>query len=98
MEHLGFSTRKFNITVRPWRFTIPKGKDRHLLSIMNFRGKLAGKNFRGVGHEVYEFLFWVVVSNIFYFHPYFGEMIQFDEHIFQIGWFNHQLAMNSHLF
>ena len=21
----------------------------------------------------------------------FGEMIQFDEHIFQMGWFNHQL-------
>ena len=21
-----------------------------------------------------------------------GEMIQFDEHIFQMGWFNHQLA------
>ena len=32
-------------------------------------------------------------SNIFYFHPeLFGEMIQFDEHIFQMGWFNHQLA------
>ena len=27
----------------------------------------------------------------FYVHPYFGEMIQFDEHIFQVGWFNHQL-------
>ena len=27
------------------------------------------------------------------FHPdLFGEMIQFDEHIFQMGWFNHQLA------
>ena len=23
----------------------------------------------------------------------FGEMIQFDEHIFQMGWFNHQLGM-----
>ena len=22
----------------------------------------------------------------------FGEMIQFDEHIFQMGWFNHQLV------
>ena len=29
-------------------------------------------------------------SNIFYFHPYLGEMIQFDEHIFWMGWFNHQ--------
>ena len=29
---------------------------------------------------------WVVVSNIFYFHPYVpGEMIQFEDHIFQIG-------------
>ena len=27
---------------------------------------------------------------IFYFHPLLGEMIQFDEHIFQMGWFNHQ--------
>ena len=23
--------------------------------------------------------------------PLFGEMIQFDGHIFQMGWFNHQL-------
>ena len=23
-------------------------------------------------------------------HPKIGEMIQFDEHIFQMGWFNHQ--------
>ena len=30
-------------------------------------------------------------SNIFYFTPYLpGEMIQFDGHIFQMGWFNHQ--------
>ena len=27
----------------------------------------------------------VVVSNSFYVHPY-GEMMQFDEHIFQMGW------------
>ena len=30
-------------------------------------------------------------SNIFIFTPEIGEMIQFDEHIFQMGWFNHQL-------
>ena len=29
-------------------------------------------------------------SNIFFVIP--GEMIQFDEHIFQMGWFNHQPA------
>ena len=28
-------------------------------------------------------------SNIFHVHPYL--MIQFDEHIFRLGWFNHQL-------
>ena len=32
-------------------------------------------------------------SNIFYFHPHLGEVIQFDEHIFQMGWFNHQLVL-----
>ena len=26
------------------------------------------------------------------FTPILGEMIQFDEHIFQMGWFNHQLG------
>jgi len=26
-----------------------------------------------------------------FFSPLVGEMIQFDEHIFQMGWFNHQL-------
>ena len=35
----------------------------------------------------------VVVSNIFYF-PYLGKMIQFDEHIFQVGG-NHQLVKRS---
>ena len=30
-------------------------------------------------------------SNMLYVHPYWGKMIQFDEHIFQMGWFNHQL-------
>ena len=28
----------------------------------------------------------------FIFSPLPGEMIQFDEHIFQMGWFNHQLG------
>ena len=28
----------------------------------------------------------------FLFSPLPGEMIQFDEHIFQMGWFNHQLV------
>ena len=34
----------------------------------------------------------VVATQIFFFifTPNPGEMIQFDEHIFQLGWFNHQ--------
>ena len=28
----------------------------------------------------------------FMFNPIFGEMIQFDEHIFRMGWFNYQLG------
>ena len=36
--------------------------------------------------------FWVVATQIFLFLPLPGEMIQFDEHIFQMGWFNHQLV------
>ena len=36
---------------------------------------------------------WVVATQIFFiFTPKLGEMIQFDEHIFQRGWFNHQLV------
>ena len=35
--------------------------------------------------------FWVVATQTFFmFIPKFGEMIQFDDHIFQMGWFNHQ--------
>ena len=30
----------------------------------------------------------------FYFHPYLGKMIQFDEHTFEMGWFNHQPEMD----
>ena len=33
----------------------------------------------------------MVVSNIFYVHPYLGKISYFDEHIFPRGWFNHQL-------
>ena len=34
---------------------------------------------------------WFQIS--FIFTPIPGEMIQFDEHIFQRGWFNHQLGI-----
>ena len=38
-----------------------------------------------------------MVSIFFYFHPYLGEDFQFDEHIFQIGWFNHQVGVGEAL-
>jgi len=34
-----------------------------------------------------------VVSNILKFSPLPREMIRIDEHVFQMGWFNHQLVM-----
>ena len=37
-------------------------------------------------------LFWVVVSMFFYFHPYLGKFSNLT-HIFQMGWFNHQLVL-----
>ena len=41
----------------------------------------------------------MVVSNIFFmFTPKIGEMMeQNDEHIFQMGWFNHQLVYNIYI-
>ena len=45
------------------------------------------------------FHYWVVVSNIFYFHPYLGKWSNLTN-IFQRGWFNHQLdyVFNQWLF
>ena len=38
------------------------------------------------------YIIWVVGLNIVFFHPNPGEMIQFYEHSFQMGWFNHPLG------
>ena len=50
-----------------------------------------GRNKMGVlrTNQQY-FFFWVVVSNIFYFHPYLGRWSNLTN-IFQMGW-NHQLV------
>ena len=41
-------------------------------------------------------LFWVVATQTFFFFtPKIGEDFQFDEHIFQQGWFNHQQVFLS---
>ena len=34
----------------------------------------------------------------FLFLPLFGEDFQFDEHIFQMGWFNHHLVLDTQVF
>ena len=36
-----------------------------------------------------------MATQIFYFHPYLGDDSHFDEHIFQMGWFNHQLVVDN---
>ena len=41
----------------------------------------------------HSFNIWLVVSNIFYFHPYLGK-IPILTNIFQRGWFNHQLDIH----
>ena len=38
--------------------------------------------------DLYHASWWFDI--FFIFTPKIGEMIQFDEHIFQMGWFNHQ--------
>jgi len=57
-----------------------------------WEGKWDPENFREIW-KVGEILsrWWQLkyVSN----SSLFGEMIQFDEHIFQMGWFNHQLVI-----
>ena len=40
--------------------------------------------------------FWVVVSNIFYFHPYLRKRSNLTN--IQMGWFNHQVALLSNTF
>ena len=35
---------------------------------------------------------WWQLKDFLMFIPKIGEMIQFDDHIFQMGWFNHQPA------
>ena len=50
-------------------------------------------NFQAVTRGVVFDLFWVVVvSNIFYFHPYLGKWAKLTS-IFQMGW-NHQLVLH----
>ena len=59
-------------------------------------GGLMGCNVNNWGEVHHE-----LVGGFKYFScsplPLFGEMIQFDDHIFQMGWFNHQLDKSIEL-
>ena len=41
---------------------------------------------------------WWFLTDFLFSPRILGEMIQFDEHIFQRGWFNHQLDVDTHTF
>ena len=50
-------------------------------------------NVRGLHHKNPRVYFQhTPISNIVYFHPNFGEMIQYESLLVQMGWFNHQLV------
>ena len=51
-----------------------------------------GKKVREIFPPKMHFILWLVVSMIFYFHPYFGKSSNLTN-IFQMGWFNHQLVL-----
>ena len=65
-------------------FLLGFGNSSGVNSLLNFRGvilKLKAILGGGFKHVLFSSLL--------------GEMIQFDEHIFQMGWFNHQLVFDS---
>ena len=55
------------------------------------RGAGEAKIKRNTTLRLSKWSFWVVVSNILYFHPYLGK-IPILTNIFSNGWFNHQLV------
>ena len=75
-----------------WEVFLQPGKVDTSLVTYNTLMDLMGKHF-----DQWELLgcnsFLLVATQIFFiFTPKIGEMIQFDEHIFQMGW-NHQLVI-----
>ena len=68
--------------------TLPKR-----LAIINWAVLSDEQMSNKVGVEHQPVNFWVVVSNIVDFPSLLGEVILFDEHILQMGWFNHQLVL-----
>ena len=80
-----------------WIYPLPSSSD-HQDYYMFSRGLLYIETFIchyywGGGHTQYIYIWISLVGGFkyFVFLPLPREMIQFDEHIFQMGWFNHQL-------
>ena len=60
---------------------------------MSFAGHTSGVNLK-----MPDFGAVATQINVFgTFTPNLGEMIQFDDHIFQMGWFNHQLDNKANM-
>ena len=78
----------------------PKKKERHFLNLPKIIPKKWTSWNGGGSHRFKRWVdetisSWWQLKIFFYVHPYIpGEMIQFDEHIFQMGWFNHQPVKN----
>ena len=86
----GKTWRKLNMTA-PWNFGFAEKMGfGFLVSRLQFPGESLLEK-----HSLK--LIWLVVSNIFYFHPNLGKIpILTNTGIFQMGW-NHQLVMSLHL-
>ena len=81
-----FANTRFLLTTRTWEFKGTSQMPRFPSEIKTvlYYGSTTGWM---IGYLAGVFIFF---SN---FTPIPGEMIQFDEHIFQMGWFNHQPDM-----
>ena len=75
-----------------YRMTGPQKSN--LTSEVNFLQIVGIENFRVNWHKPWKiYHFWVVVSNIYYVHPYLGKWSNLTN-IFQMGW-NHHLDFDG---
>ena len=85
-----------------WELTYPYTKARLKMMIFLFPRwvpcdrSVEGNHFqKEIRDSSFEKKSWWWFAIHFIFTPILGEMIQFDEHIFQMGWFNHQLEIQT---
>jgi len=82
------STTSWDIQVRPILVPYPTRYLLPALATLSGRVNLQKVDWKYIRHQLGG-----GNSNIFYFHPEnWGRWNQFDDHIFQRGWFNHQLV------